>query len=269
MTRPRVYKTEAIVLRQRKLGEADKIVTLFTPNYGKLDSVAKGARRTKSRLAGHLEVLSHVAVMLAEGRNLDVVTQAQVIEGFPPLRENLERLSRAVYAAELVDRISPEGEGSYHVFQLLLATLRRLAEAKNVDIVLRYFEMQILTLTGFQPQLERCVACEGRLSPVPNYFSSPAGGALCPSCSEGVAAPRPLSVNALKVLRLLQRSDFAEVSRVRMSPVLAQEVELHLRSYLIHVLERDVRSAAFIDRLRREGPQEPTSRNTGPVEVLS
>ncbi len=269
MTRPRVYKTEAIVLRQRKLGEADKIVTLFTPNYGKLDGVARGARRTKSRLAGHLEVLTHVAVMLAEGRNLDTITQAQAIDGFSPLREDLERLSRAVYAAELVDRISPEGEGSYQVFHLLLTTLRRLAEAGNVDTVLRYFEMQILSLTGFQPQLEQCVACGERLSAVPNYFSSSAGGVLCPSCGEGIAVPRSLSVNALKVLRLLQRGAFGEVARVKMSPGLAQEVELHLRSYLIHVLERDVRSAAFIDRLRREGVPEPRRRQTGPVEVSS
>jgi DNA repair protein RecO (recombination protein O) len=259
MTTPRIYKTEAIVLRQRKLGEAGKIVTLYTPNYGKLDAVAKGVRRPKSRLGGHLEVLTHTAVMLAQGRNLDIVTQAQAMESFAPLRSDLHRLSRALYAAELVDRFSPEGAESYHVFQLLLTTLRRLATARNVDTVLRHLEMQLLTLSGFQPQLARCVSCQRALAATPNYFSPSVGGVLCPSCSPEAGGARPLSLNALKVMRLLQSGSFAEVSRVRIGPGLAQEVEMHLRVYLIHVLERDVRSTAFIDRLRREGFWEPAA----------
>jgi DNA repair protein RecO (recombination protein O) len=257
MPAPRVYKTEAIVLRQRKLGEADKIVTLFTPNYGKLEAVAKGVRRPKSRLAGHLEVLTYTSAMLAQGRNLDVVTQAQAIESFAALRDDLDRLSRALYAAELVDRFSPEGAESYHIFQLLLTTLRRLAGGAAIDVALRYFEMQLLNLAGFQPQLRNCLGCQRSLTPVPNYFSPAAGGVLCPSCGSGTVTSRPLSVSALKVLRLLQSGGFGEISRVRIAPALAQEVEFHLRAYVIHVLERDVRSAAFIDRLRREGVGEP------------
>ena len=197
MTTPRIYKTEAIVLRQRKLGEAGKIVTLYTPNYGKLDAVAKGVRRPKSRLAGHLEVLTHTAVMLAQGRNLDTVTQAQTVESFAPLRADLHRLSRALYAAELVDRFSPEGAEGYHVFQLLLATLRRLVSAKNVDTVLRHLEMQLLSLSGFQPQLGRCVNCERILAAAPSYFSPDAGGVLCPS---GRASRRKQNRNAQECL---------------------------------------------------------------------
>jgi DNA repair protein RecO (recombination protein O) len=257
MPPPRVYKTEAIVLRQRKLGEADKIITLYTPNYGKLDAVAKGVRRPKSRLAGHLEVLTYTSAMLAQGRNLDVVTQAQAVEVFVSLREDLHRLSRALYTAELVDRFSPEGAESYHIFQLLLATLRRLAEGAAADVVVRYFEMQLLHLAGFQPQLHRCLGCQRPLTPVPNCFSPAAGGVLCSSCGSGAMSSRPLSVSALKVLRLLQSGGFGDVLRVRIGPTLAQEIEFHLRAYLIHVLERDVRSAAFIDRLRREGVGEP------------
>jgi DNA repair protein RecO (recombination protein O) len=257
MPPPRVYKTEAIVLRQRKLGEADKIVTLFTPNYGKLEAVAKGVRRPKSRLAGHLEVLTYTSAMLAQGRNLDVVTQAQAIESFAPLREDLDRLSRALYAAELVDRFSPEGAESFHIFQLLLTTLRRLAAGASADVALRYFEMQLLNLAGFQPQLHNCLGCRRPLMPVSNYFSPAAGGVLCPSCGSGTVSSRPLSVSALKVMRLLQSGGFGGVLRVKIGSALAREIEFHLRAYVIHVLERDVRSAAFIDRLRREGVGEP------------
>jgi DNA repair protein RecO (recombination protein O) len=156
-----------------------------------------------------------------------------------------------------VDRFSPEGAESYHVFQLLLATLRRLVSAKNVDTVLRHMEMQLLGLSGFQPQLARCVNCERALAAAPSYFSPGTGGVLCPSCGPEAAGARTLSLNALKVMRLLQSGSFAEVSRVRMGLALAQEVEMHLRAYLVHVLERDVRSAAFIDRLRREDFWQP------------
>ena len=117
MPRPRVYKAQAIVLRQRKLGEADKIVTLFCAHKGKLDAVAKGVRRTKSRLAGHLEPLTLGAYLIAEGRDLDIVTQAETVEAYAALRDDLERLSRGLYCAELVDRLTPERSEANPVFR--------------------------------------------------------------------------------------------------------------------------------------------------------
>ncbi len=119
MTIPKIYKTTAIVLRQRRLGEADKIITLFTPNLGKIDAVAKGVRRTRSKVAGHVEPLTYTAFMLARGRELDIITQAQSIEAFSELREDLERTSRGLYAAELVDRFTPERQENFQVFRLL------------------------------------------------------------------------------------------------------------------------------------------------------
>ena len=101
MPRPRVYKTEAIVLRQRKLGEADKIVTLFSPQKGKIDAVAKGVRKTRSRISGHVEPLTFGSYLLAEGRDLDIVTQAETVEAFPGLRADLERLGRGLYCCLL------------------------------------------------------------------------------------------------------------------------------------------------------------------------
>src|SRR5438477_9274575 len=129
MPRPRVYKTQAIVLRQRKLGEADKIVTLFCANKGKVDAVAKGVRRTRSRLAGHLEPLTHGSYLVAQGRELDIITQAETVDGFPGLRGDLERVSRGLYCAELVDRMLPDRSEANPAFRLLLATLTRLDRA--------------------------------------------------------------------------------------------------------------------------------------------
>ena len=151
MPRPRVYKTEAIVLRQRKLGEADKIVTLYTSHQGKLDAVAKGVRRTKSRLAGHLEPLTLGAYLLAEGRELDIVTQADTVEAFPALRDDLERLSRGLYCAELVERLTPERSEANPVFRLLAETLGYLNSAPEYELVARRFELRLLGELGYRP----------------------------------------------------------------------------------------------------------------------
>src|SRR5438270_4287523 len=119
---PRVYRTEAVVLRQRRLGEADRIVTFFSPQLGKIDAVAKGVRKQTSRKAGHLEPLSWTSLLLATGQNLDIITQSETVESFLPLREDLQRLARGLYVCELVDRATPERLEQFPIFQLLVET---------------------------------------------------------------------------------------------------------------------------------------------------
>jgi DNA repair protein RecO (recombination protein O) len=249
---PRLYKTEAIVLRQRKLGEADRILTLFTPAYGKLDAKAKGVRKTTSRMGGHLQPLNRCMVQLARGRTMEVVAGCETLESFQPLRDDLGRLSRALYAAELADRFLPERVENIPTYRLLLDTLRRLQGTADVDLALRHYEMKLLERSGFRPELGRCLGCQQALQPVQNFFSPVAGGTYCASCGAGAAGSRALSVNGLKVLRLLQRASYKEVEGLNLPPALAEEVERHLRSYIVCVLERDVNAAAFIERLRRE-----------------
>lgn len=263
---PRVYKTPAIVLRQRKLGDADKIITLYTANYGKLDAVAKGVRRVRSRLAGHVEPLNHGSYLLAHGRNLDIITQAQTVETLRPLRDDLGRLSRALYAAELVDRCTEERSESFALYRLLLDTLRRLSQRDDLDLILRFFEMALLVQLGYRPELRQCVVCGRRLEAEANAWAPGAGGAVCPRCQPGEAALRPLSLSALKVLRLLQNGSFGEVARLRIAPALAEELERHLRDAIHYALDRDVRSAAFVDAVRRRPRSRPASpaRGAGP-----
>lgn len=251
MPRPRVYKTEAIVLRQRKLGEADKIVTLYTSHQGKLDAVAKGVRRTKSRLAGHLEPLTLGAYLLAVGRELDIVTQADTVEAFPALRDDLERLSRGLYCAELVERLTPERSESNPVFRLLAETLGYLNSATEYEVVARRFELRLLHELGYRPSLLECAVCGKRLEPETNFWSVDAGGVVCPGCADDSLRLAPLSLNALKLLRLLQRAPFEEAARVRVSRPLAAELENCLGDYVRYVLEREVRSARFVETLRQ------------------
>ncbi len=265
MPRPRVYKTQAIVLRQRKLGEADKIVTLFCSHKGKVDAVAKGVRRTKSRLAGHLEPLTLGSYLLAEGRDLDIVTQAETVEAFGPLRLDLDRLSRGLYCAELVDRVLPERSEAGTVFRLLQTTLERLSVVEEVDMAVRFFEMRVLEELGYRPQLDICPVCGARLEPVENLWSNAAGGAIGPECALNLGPLQPLSLNALKVLRLLQKATFSEAAHVRLSGALAAEIEACLGGHIRYVLEREVKSAAFVETLRR-GPR-PYESKAAPADV--
>src|SRR3990170_1910395 len=180
MTAPRVYKTEAVVLKRFNLGEADRILTLYTPNLGKIRAIAKGVRRTKSKMGGHVELFTRSALMLAHGQNLDVLTQAQTLDSFLPLRDDLQRTAWGIYVIELVDQFTADNQENYPLYKLLIETLHRLCEAPDGELVLRYLELQLLRLAGSQPQLQRCPACREKLTPIANGFSPEAGGVLCP-----------------------------------------------------------------------------------------
>jgi len=255
MSKPRNYQTEAIIIKKTKLGEADRILTLYTSDLGKIQAVAKGVRRPRSKLAGHLELLTHSLVSLARGRNLDTITGSQTTNSFLPLKSDLQLTSYALYATELVNQFTADHIENRPLFQLLLETMHQLYQADNSELVLRYFELHLLHEVGYRPQLQQCVACHQPLKPVTNSFCSSAGGMLCPDCCQSQTLTFPLSVNALKVLRLLQGSDYNAASRLKINPQLSHELEAVMRDYLKYLLEREIKSAAWLDTLREQTKQ--------------
>ena len=136
--RDRIYRTEAVIIRRSDFGEADRLLTLITP-MGKRRVVAKGARKTTSRLAGHIELFTHAGLLLAVGRNLDIVTQSTILHGFDTLRGDLRRIGAAYYTAELIDRLIEEEDENRPAFELLVATLTALDTTNNVDLALRFY----------------------------------------------------------------------------------------------------------------------------------
>jgi DNA repair protein RecO (recombination protein O) len=253
MSEPRSYQTEAIVIKKTKLGEADTILTFFTPRLGKRQGFARSLRKPKSKMAGHLELLTHSTVSFSRGRgNIDTITGAQTINAFLPLRNDLWLTSCGLYVVELVHQFTAEHQENLPVFQLTLETLERLCHADSKELVLRYFELNLLEYAGYRPQLRECVTCHKTLDQNTNYFSPAAGGLLCPACSSNLPFSYPLSVNAQKVLRLLQSSEYIEVSRVKIDGELAREIENVISGYIKYLLEREVKSAAWLDTLREQ-----------------
>jgi len=256
MTKPRTYQMEAIIIKKTRLGEADRILTLYTPELGKIQGVAKGVRRPRSKLAGHLELLTHSMVSLARGRNLDTIIGSQTIDSFLPLKSDLELTAYALYVTELVNQFTVDHIENRPLFRLLFETLQELCQAGNRELILRYFELHLLNEIGYRPQLQQCVACHQPLQPVTNSFSSSAGGILCPDCRQHQPFTSILSVDALKVLRWLQANDYSTVSRLKMNTELSHELETVMRYYIKYLLERDVKSAAWLDMLRAPGQTE-------------
>ncbi len=254
MPSPRVYQTEAIVIRRTDLGEADRILTLYTRDLGKIRAVAKGVRRPQSKLGGHVELLTHSRLMLARARNLDIVTQAQTITNFLPLKEDLERTASGLYLAELVDAFTAERAEEPALFDLVLEILAHLAQSTRTDIVLRYSELRLLAQVGYRPELEHCGDCKAPLQPRTNFFSPVHGGVLCHSCGYHEPQARPLSLNALKVLRFWQKCDFATAEKVRLDVGLAAELEAVLQEYIRCLLERQLKSATWLEKLKHMPP---------------
>ncbi len=253
MSDPREYQTEAIVIKKTKLGEADTILTFFTPRLGKIQGFAKSLRKPKSKMAGHLEILCHSTVSFSRGRgNIDTITGAQTINAFLPLRDDLWLTSCGLYCAELVHQFAAERQGNPTLFQLTLETLDRLCRDENKELVLRYFELHLLECAGYRPQLKECVTCHKVLEATTNYFSPAAGGLLCPACNSSQPFSYPLSLNAQKVMRLLQGDDYAVAACVNIDAGLAHEIENVIGGYLKYILEREVKSAAWLDKLREQ-----------------
>ena len=252
MSKPRTYQTEAIIIKKTKLGEADRILTLYTPHLGKIQAVAKGVRRPRSKLAGHLELLTYSLVSLARGRNLDTIIGSQTTNSFLRLKSDLELASYALYVTELIDKFTADEVENYPLFQLLLETLERLCEADDKELVLRYFELHLLDKVGYRPQLQQCVSCHLPLEPVTNSFCPSAGGMLCPNCSQNQPLTYPISLNALKVLRLLQGSDYDTAKRLKLESELSHQLEAVVRDYFNYLLEREVKSTAWLGDLRKQ-----------------
>ena len=250
--RERVYRTEALVLRRTDFGEADRLLTVFTPGRGKLRLVAKGARKPSSRKSGHVELFSHGQFMVAVGRELDILTQAETLEPFLPLREDLLRTTYAYYVAELADAFTAERDENGPLFRLLMDAFGWLCTAGDLSLAARYYELHLLGLVGYHPQLFVCVGCKSQLEPEASYLSAADGGILCPRCGRDWTGAAALSINALKVLRFLQTRGWETCRLLRLSPSTRAEIERVLHTYITYHLERKLKSVDFIHRLRRQ-----------------
>jgi DNA repair protein RecO (recombination protein O) len=251
----RLYATDAIVLSRFELGEADRVLTLITPEMGKLKAIAKGVRRPTSRLGGSLEPFAELHLNLARGRTFDVVTGVAVGRAFLRLRDSLESAATAWYLAELADRSLEERHQAEPVYLLLRRSYELLEGGMAPGRVARWYEMRLADELGMRPEVDRCVECDRVLEAGESYrWVPPLGGVLCERCPGPPASVAGLSLEALKLLKAYQRLDVEALATLRLPPEVEGEVETAMRAFIAYSLEREARSLGFLDEVRTRRP---------------
>ena len=245
-------RSEAIVIGGHNLAEADRIIPFFTRDHGIVRAVAQGARRIRSRFGGSLELFTHGHLVYFErpNRTLHAINEFSVQTAFSGLREDLDRLAHAACAVELVAASSEEGDPNPDLFGTLLRTLELLHDGVRVDLVLRAFEVKLLKLQGYLPELYACMGCRRPIGDAAGAWLSPhQGGLICPDCGRGLSPSLVLSAPAVAFLRGAARLDVGTAARAQLPDGTAGELARALRHYLPHVLGRALRSAAFLERI--------------------
>ncbi|MBT3241124.1 MAG: DNA repair protein RecO [Chloroflexi bacterium] len=251
--RDRSFRVEAIVLKHTEFGEADRILSLYTRERGKLRAMVKGARKVRSRKAGHVEPFTLVTLQLAKGRNWYIVTQAEAKNTHQALREDLESIGYAAYIAELLDKFTyDEGHEHNAIYPLLVKTFDRLNRDIDPQITVRYYEIQMLDLLGFRPELQTCVVSDDEIIAQDQFFSVSLGGVVSPEHGKNLPGTTPISVQALKYLRFFQRSRFQDALIANISPEIHRELEVLMQHYVTYQLERGLNSPAFLRRVRHQ-----------------
>jgi DNA repair protein RecO (recombination protein O) len=235
-----LYPEQGIILRTMRLGEADRIVSIYTQGSGKIRAVAKGVRKTKSRFGGRLEPFTHVDLLLYRGRDLDIVTQCEVLTSFRHIREDYLCFTAGEAVLDATDRVSEDRERNVRQFMLLLGALRALAAGDDPAAVVDAYLLRTASLAGFRPDLRACASC-GRPGPH-NRFSVAQGGLVCESCRNATAvrvgeATVPYLTNLLEQEWAVHASDDAR-----------REASGLVRAYVEYHFDRPLRAWAHVPR---------------------
>ena len=219
------YPLRALVLRKTKLGEADTIVTLLAEDGRQVRAVAKGVRRTRSKIGSRVEPYAVVDLLLATGRNLEVVQEVQTISPHEAIRSDYDRVSAASVVVDFLDKVSVEGQVEPRTFPLALTTLDVMETAEPGDLraVVLAFLVKALAMQGYRPMLDTCArcACDASDSTV---FSAEAGGVLCSECGRITDGSMPLTCDARLALGALLGARMADVAALHVPRPVADEV---------------------------------------------
>jgi DNA repair protein RecO (recombination protein O) len=248
------YRTEAIVLRLFDYGESDRIVTFSTPGYGKLRGIAKGARRSKKRFANALEPFSRLEILFSrrDPEGLALIEGAEVICHFPRIRADLEKTLMASYLIDLTDQFTPEDKKNEKLFTLLNAFLGLIEAGPVTESLLRFFEIRLLKLAGFDPVLDHCLACKETIENGNAYrFHAADGGLHCTSCRPETPEAFPVSLGTIRSLQMGRELEPDLLGRLLLSGQAADESRRLLAHFIRHILGKELKSVQVLNEIRR------------------
>ena len=265
------YKTEGIVLKGMPLGDRDRLISLYTQDYGRVRLVARGIRKISSKLSGHLDTFNRVFVSISSRSSIDSISGGEVVETFKELKTDLKITARAFYIVELIDDFVADGSVNEELYSLLLTTLReldllarsisvgsqRVTMEEDVELLMRFFELNLLIDSGYAPELSMCVVCNQPLSTEGNGYSVEMGGLVGQTCYLQTKAVQPISVAAIKCLRFLSGAKIRVAQKLRINPVLMSEIQMILQKFTMNINERKISARQLIDSINTisEGKQ--------------
>lgn len=252
----RTYTVSGIVLRRINLGEKDRILTVLTREHGKLSAVAKGSRRSGSKLAGASEPFTCSKMLFAKGQNLEVLTQAEIRESFPRVKQDVARVAHGVYLLELVDHFTDEREPNPELFDTLLSSMYVLESGAEPEIAARHFELQLLSILGYQPQFEMCLRCGRQIGRERVSFSPSMGGIVCERCGSPSADGIRVPGAAASYARALRNAEPHRLHELKFPRAALCDVARMLKWHIRYRLERDLKTTEFLDAVTRSAQLE-------------
>lgn len=249
------YRTKGIVIKKTDYAEADRLLTIFTSSLGKVRAIAKGVRRTSSKMGGHLEIFNVVDLMLAQGRNLETVTSVNTIHNFSNICGSLNKTCRAYYILEILDKLTPDEHKDTRIFNLCVKTFQILDSSKiednmQEDLVVQASEFKLLKLLGFSPMINHCLQCQTKVEENKTYyFSNAFSGIICDNCRSFDKTAARLTLNQLKLMRIMDREDFDLILRLDIEEKELTYVNGIINSYIRFVIEKDIKSLSFMRKV--------------------
>lgn len=250
------HKTTAIILNSLDYGESDRILSLYTGEFGKLKGIAKGARRSKKRFPNALEPFSllHVIFSKRERDTLVLIENCDVINHHSGIRENLDKTLVSSYLLELTDKFTQEGKKDMALFQLLKNFLHMIDTGIYSEELIRFFEIRLLKLSGYEPVFDRCMLCNKPVSHEELYRFVPSkGGIKCKTCHQNSFDSFPVSVGTIKALLLGKEIDIQKINRINLSDQSAQESKIILSRFIHHLLGTELKSLHVLNQIRKMG----------------
>lgn len=235
-----VYHADAIVIRSREFGESDRLVTLFSREMGKIQAVAKGVRKPKSRQRAGVQLFTYADYLVHRGRNLDTINQASPKESFPHLLTDLGRTLAATGMAELLAAATIAGQPQPELFTLTLSCFY-LLEHFEPSLLLAGYAMRLVDILGYAPVLDHCTVCASQLKEEVCLFSPEAGGVLCARCRAGYAG-KYLKAGSLAVMRRLLYGDLTKLDRLRCPEWMMREIQGALQWFCEHKFDQKLKS---------------------------
>lgn len=260
-----LFKTDAIVIRSLPYGESDKIVTFFTRDFGKIKGIAKGARRSRKRFQNALGLFSHLRLIFfdREGMGLVRAEGCDILHSFPKIREDLKKIFYGTYYLELANEMAGERETNPEAFALLFSFLLTLEATEPQEEQLRMFEIRMLSLFGYRPNMRRCSLCKkgwGDLKEIPTvFFSLEKGGVICERCSGAWNNLIPLSLGTARLIDRISQMELEKIHRLKFTTQALSESRAVLPKFIAYQLGKELKSLKALDII----PPSPPFRKGG------